>query len=456
MSRPTTPIDPFWATRRAFVAVLPTHFQRLSWSADQVRAHQTTALRELVRVAVERSPFHARRLAAAVGDVDTLELADLVEFPVMTKVEMMSHYDEVTTDRRLTRDAVETFLADVGDEPNLLFDEYLVLASGGSSGVRGVFAWHRDLVPDYLAAILRAGLARAGGGHVPHGIRTTFVAARSAIHATRCTTHIADGSVFQLTYAPATLPLDQIVGRVQDAQPDLLAGYATSLEALAHEQHAGRLSIRPQMVVSTGEQLTETAREAITAAFGTPPSNAFGSSEGLNGSAVPGDHVFTFASDTAYAEFVDEHDRHVPIGTPAHHVLVANLVNTTQPLIRYRLDDSMTPRPAAPGNGHQRATLQGRCDEAIRFGDRQIHPIVVRTVLAHHAHASEYQVRTSPHSMDVAVITSGPLDIARLTDELACSLAAAGVTSVDVTVAPTDHLTRDPRTGKLRRFIADH
>ena len=134
MPRPIAPIDPFAATRRAFVAALPTHFQRLGWSADQVRAHQTTALRDLLRIAVERSPFHAERLAAAVGDVDTFEMADLGGLPVMTKLEMMTYYDEVTTDRRLTRDAVETFLADVGDEPKLLFDEYLVLASGGAQG----------------------------------------------------------------------------------------------------------------------------------------------------------------------------------------------------------------------------------------------------------------------------------------------------------------------------------
>jgi hypothetical protein len=70
---------------------------------------------------VERSPFHARRLAATIDDIDTFELADVVALPVMTKVEM-THYDEVTTDRRLTRDAVESFLADIDDEPRLLFD----------------------------------------------------------------------------------------------------------------------------------------------------------------------------------------------------------------------------------------------------------------------------------------------------------------------------------------------
>ena len=153
MLDPIAPIDPFVPARRAFVERLPGHFQRLGWSPDQVVAHQTAALRRLLRCAVAHSPFRARRIAELVGDVEAFELAHLDRLPVMTKGEMMEHYDDLTTDRRLTRVSVEAFLARVGDDPEALFGEYVVLASGGSSGVRGVFAWHLDLVPDYLSAI---------------------------------------------------------------------------------------------------------------------------------------------------------------------------------------------------------------------------------------------------------------------------------------------------------------
>jgi phenylacetate-coenzyme A ligase PaaK-like adenylate-forming protein len=453
MSPSLAPRDPFALARRAFIDRLPGHFSRLGWSAEQVRTHQTAALRHLLRVAIARSPFHARRFGGEVGDIEDFRLEDLTRLPVMTKRQMMDDYDDVTTDRRLTRATVEAFLANVGDTPAALLGDYLVLASGGSSGVRGVFAWPLDVVPDYLSAILRAGLARADGGQIPRHLPTVMVAASSAIHATRATTHIIDGTVCDLTYAPATLPIEETVRRLDAAQPTLLAGYAGVLASVAHEQLAGRLSIHPRMVVSTSEQLTDAARATIHSAFGTMPSNAFGSSEGLNGSAAPGDDVFTFASDTAHVEFVDEHDQPVPTGIPAHHVLVTNLLNTAQPLIRYRLDDSMTPQPALDRSGHQRASLQGRCDETVRFDDRrQVHPIVVRTVLTHHAEATEYQVCTTPHSMHVGVIASGALDLPRLRQDLVASLAAAGITGIDVTVTVADHLYRDPRTGKLPRF----
>jgi hypothetical protein len=67
----------------------------------------------------------------------------------MTKADMMAFYSDVVTDRRLTRDTVEAHLSRIGTAPEVLFDEYVVLASGGSSGLRGAFAWSMDVIPDF-------------------------------------------------------------------------------------------------------------------------------------------------------------------------------------------------------------------------------------------------------------------------------------------------------------------
>lgn len=408
----------------------------------------------MLRVAVERSPYHQRRLGDIAGTIDTFDIGDLERLPVMTKADMMACYSDVVTDRRLTRDAVEAHLARVGPTPEALFDEYVVLASGGSSGLRGVFAWSMDVIADYLATILRTGLARAGGGEVPTGLSVAMVGAASAIHATRATACIADGSIGTVSFAPANLPLAEIVRRLSSAPPSLLAGYAGALRLVAGEQLAGRLDIAPAIVVSTSEQLTSETAEMIEEAFGIPPADAFGSSEGLNGFAPPGQDTFTFASDATYVEFVDERDQPVPMGAPAHHVLVTNFLNTTQPLIRYRLDDAMTQRPPLAGSGHQRATVEGRTDEVIRFGPRHVHPIVVRSVLVRCPAVAEYQVRTTENSMHVAMIAAAPVDTDRVADELRRGLATAGVDGIDVTVTRVDQLARDPRTGKLVRFVA--
>jgi hypothetical protein len=58
-------------------------------------------LRALLACAIERSPFHARRLAGI--DQGRFELADLAGLPVMSKEQMMAGFDELATDRRITR-----------------------------------------------------------------------------------------------------------------------------------------------------------------------------------------------------------------------------------------------------------------------------------------------------------------------------------------------------------------
>ena len=115
-----------------FRASLPAHLERLTWDRDRIHAHQLQRLRALLRHAKARSPFHAERLAAV--DLDRFALDDLAGLPTMTKAGMMASFDQVVTDPRLSRARVEAHLAATTTEPAELLGEYIVLASGGSSG----------------------------------------------------------------------------------------------------------------------------------------------------------------------------------------------------------------------------------------------------------------------------------------------------------------------------------
>jgi phenylacetate-CoA ligase len=79
--------------------------------------------------------------------------------------------------------------------------------------------------------------------------------------------------------------------------------------------------------------------------------------------------VIPFATDTCIAELVDEDNRLVTDGTPSAKVLLTNLHNRTQPLIRYELTDRFIRRPA-DGDPYLHATVEGRADEAFRYGTR--------------------------------------------------------------------------------------
>ena len=85
----------------ALLAAAPESIDRLSWSREQIDAHQEAAMRRLLAHAVEHSAFHARRLRGV--DIDGWRLADLAALPVMTKRDMMGAFDSVLTDPSVTK-----------------------------------------------------------------------------------------------------------------------------------------------------------------------------------------------------------------------------------------------------------------------------------------------------------------------------------------------------------------
>jgi phenylacetate-CoA ligase len=229
--------------------------------------------------------------------------------------------------------------------------------------------------------------------------------------------------------------------------------HTSKLALLAEEQRAGRLEIAPVSVTAMGELLTDANRAAITAAFGIPLINQFTSTEGLVGHSDPGGTVISFASDMCITELVDAGNQPVPDGTPSAKVLLTNLYNHTQPLIRYELTDRFTRRPADPGHGHLRATVEGRADDTFRYGSITIDPLVIRTVMVRNPAVLEYQVRQTPRGIDIAVVAHGQLDRAALASCLERHLLAAGLPSPDVGVREISDIVRHPETGKARRFI---
>jgi phenylacetate-coenzyme A ligase PaaK-like adenylate-forming protein len=63
-------------------------------------------------------------------------------------------------------------------------------------------------------------------------------------------------------------------------------------------------------------------------------------------------------TDMCIVELVDDDHRPVPRGIPSTKVIVTNLYNVTQPLIRYELTDTFVRRPDAAGLREPAVTLR--------------------------------------------------------------------------------------------------
>jgi phenylacetate-CoA ligase len=309
----------------------------------------------------------------------------------------------------------------------------------------------------FLSSILRALLVRldAQGGPPPGGLEIVMVGAPSAVHATGSAQALTEATGMPIRFrgVPATLPLPVIVELLNELQPLALAGYPTMLARLAAEQRAGRLQIAPRSISSTSETLHAELRAAIGHGFGVPIVNMFGSTEGLVGVSAPGDDVLVFNSDVCMAELVDDANRPVPAGTPSAKVLITNLSNRVQPLIRYEMTDCFVRQSDDPTHGHLRATVEGRSDALLRYDGVDVDPIVVRSVMVRSPDVLDYQVRQTRRGIDVAALTLSSFDVDHLSVRLASALQGAGLADPQVKVQTVATLERHHETGKLRRFL---
>ena len=162
--------------------------------------------------------------------------------------------------------------------------------------------------------------------------------------------------------------------------------------------------------------------------------------------------MLTFAGDTCIAECTDDEGRPVPDGATSSKVLVTNLHNLTQPIIRYELTDRFTPAGTSEG-GALRASVEGRSDDLFRYAEASVHPFVIGAPLLHAPAVREFQIRQTERGADIAAVIDGDFDPSAVAAAVKRSLRQAGVARPQVGFRRVGALDRDPMTSKARRFI---
>src|SRR5262249_36508352 len=110
------------------------------------------------------------------------------QVPIMTKADLREHWDDIVCDDRLTQDGaraeLERLEASAG-QPMFWHDDYIVMSTGGSSGVPTIVPWDVAGWVDMCAIVMRYGawlqgeaaIAPDGGGGAPAGAPTRWVQA---------------------------------------------------------------------------------------------------------------------------------------------------------------------------------------------------------------------------------------------------------------------------------------
>jgi phenylacetate-CoA ligase len=428
--------------------------RRLRWDAGRLAAERERRLRELLVWAADRSPFWRERLAG--HDLANFTESDLPSLPVLTRAEMMAEFDRVVTAPGLTLARIQDHL-DQLDGDGYLDDEYRAIVTSGYIGTQAVHVYGWDA---FVTFVMQGSRWTGRRGEAPEA-----VLAQAFATSTRHESGIFHAfSTFE-SGGPASHgfagsdPLDEIVDGLNNARPAVqaLQAWPTLIWQLALEAMQGRLTIKPTWVSVAGEVCTPPVREAVRSAWGIEPSEFWGCSEGTYAFPCGVGEGFHVADDLVILEPADADGNVVPYGQPAERLLLTNLYNLTQPLIRYDLVDAvtMTDEPCPCGCAHRRITaVNGRIDGAFEYQSGAVVPrkAFEQAVLGTPG-VVDFFVGKTQGGVDVSVVTDGSSDRQRLQRDLTDVLRRHGAPESDVVVREVGSLDR-LWSGKSKQFDA--
>lgn len=367
---------------------------------------QRSRLVELLEHTRKHSTYYREKFSRVAGiDDGTFELADL---PTTTKADIMDNFEASLTVDDVTRDEVEAFFENDDNLGKLFHDRYVLSHTSGSQGQPLL------IVQSIENLELLFALQASRGNHermnvwtaVKHFIKPARMAAvilkRGFYPSATAFEYLPEGAAQFLDILPVSLTDDDLIERIAEFRPTHLTAYASVLHELARRTEAGELDLKPDLVqvVNISERLMPQAREHYAKVFDALVLNDYAMGECLfltNG--CPNSSGMHINADWAILEVVDENNQPVPPGQKGAKVLLTNLANEVQPIIRYEIGDILTMANEPCGCGSNLpliAGVEGRDSEMFWIeSENEVQPLppaVFEVALGEVLELREYQI----------------------------------------------------------------
>jgi phenylacetate-CoA ligase len=432
---------------------------------EKIVVRQQERLGELVAYARQNSRFYAEKYR---GLPDTI--SDVRQLPVVTKVELMEHFDQVVTDPTVRKADVLHYISDLGNIGKPFMGKYMVWTTSGTTGTPGIFLEDKN----WDAVIAAVNVLRMGGEwYTGQVMRNMMKLGGKSASVFAGNGHFLGVTMLErqrssnrsrgkrIRLIPVTQSIPEIVKQLNEFQPAMLAGYASALGLLAQEQLEGRLNIHPAIVISSAEPLSPENRSLVQQAFNVPPRNNYGCSEGGVMGYECNHGRMHLNADWIVFEPVDTSYNSIPAGQLSDRTLITNLANRVMPIIRYELGDrvSLSPRPCVCGKTLPVIEVEGRTDEILRFhaaggGTVPVLPLALWSVIKETSGVLRFQaIQVAPDQLKIRLEVKGDNDTAdvwgRVYTNAKAFLDGQNLENVTVSRAPEPPM-RDPKSGKFR------
>ncbi|WP_224412829.1 F390 synthetase-related protein [Oscillatoria salina] len=300
---------------------LKTKYLRRFDSREQLLTWQNHQVQSFLKNILPKSNFY-RELYT------DLDITDWQNFPIIDKMAMMSNFARLNTVGIAKEEAFAVALeAETTRNFASTIDGITVGLSSGTSGNRGLFLVSKKEQAVWAGTILAKAL--------PASLLTRqriafFLRANSKLYET------VKKQRLQFEYFDLSQSLDEHISRLQEYQPTILIAPTSMLRLLANAQNEGLLSTTPQKIISVAEVLEPLDQKYISNIFGQIVHQVYQCTEGFLGCTC--EYGILHLNEDMVAIQKEYLDRKMRTFIP----IITDFRRTTQPIVRYRLDDILT------------------------------------------------------------------------------------------------------------------
>ena len=331
---------------------------------------------------------------------------NLKDFPIINKKIFMQNFDTINTLCITQEDALGVALnAENSRDFSSKIEDVTVGLSSGTSGSRGLFLVSEEEGARWAGYILKRMLPKPL--LQKHKI-AFFLRANSNLYES------VNSSLISFTFYDLMIPLKEHIDILNTTQPSILIAPAQVLRLLAQSD---KLNIKPKKIISVAEVLEEDDRKIIEIRFSQNVHQVYQCTEGfLAHTCKEGNLHLNEDIVLIEKEWIDKKTlRFLPI--------VTDLNRTTQPVIRYRLDDVLIldEEVCSCGSAFTRIkSIEGRYDDILKMStvnneEYLLYPdFVRRAIISIDTNLNEYKVLKNNNTLHIHL---DPLSVKNEVDE---------------------------------------
>ena len=349
----------------SLIDVMIKTYKSNNLSQEKVKKLQYKRLKKLVKYAKSNSTYF-NYLYHDINENFVLE-----DLPITNKVEMMKQFDSWITDSNVNMQKVQKFTENIENIGHMLNGKYLVFKTSGSTGNPAVVLYDKQNINVASAVAAFRTFARKEDfkRFMKNGKRTAGVFANYGFYlACRMSKYLQlkmPSKKNKITI-DVNLPEEKIIKELNNFKPAMLSGYPSNLALLANFKE---LTIKPDVVITGGELLTDKVRKKLIDKFNCYVQTHYSCTEAGEIACECSEKHLHINEDWVIVEPVDKNNNPVAYDIRSDKVLITNLSNYIQPFIRYELTDRVIVHNEKCKCGKNSCWLEveGRTDDILEF-----------------------------------------------------------------------------------------